>query len=579
MPPGDSRREPAKCRARSGNAWPSPFNGGSEMARRMQSFDWGATELGPVDSWSMALRSAVSLCLGSRLCMAIYWGRNHLLLYNDAYRAILDVKHPAALAQSARTVWPEVAATIEPWIRKTLEQGVTTGFDDAPLFLNRSGFVEELYFSFSYTPVVNEHGAIEGVFATLPETTAKVVGERRLRTLQRLGSHTRFARRPAQALVSAADVIADNPYDLPFASCYLWEPGADEARLCAVAGMARGLPLSPETIALEAAMPLSRLLADAEQRPLQFFDMPPAVEPLPRSGWLEPARQCAALFLGTTAASSPRAVMLAGLNPHTRLDADYVEFLRMLSNEISRALTEATAHAREDERVRMLRAQAQVAQQEERLRIARDIHDTLLQSVQGMRILLEAGIAKYQAKGPIAGELFEQALRASVHAIDEGRNVLALLRSPAVPNEAPGASLSHLLDEILAGGRLRGSVHIRGRERAIRADVWPEIHAICREAVMNAVRHADASAIGIRLAFGRRLILQVTDDGRGVLNTERAPPQRGHYGLRGMQERAVLIKAELRIAPGVGGGTVIRLGVPGAIAYVDNPTPMLEEPE
>jgi len=578
MQPGSFRAPLPSTVPRGTDNLPSPFTGSSEMARHMRSFDWAATEFGPVEGWSLALRSAVSLCLGSRLCMAIYWGRRHLLLYNDAYKTILDARHPAALARDVRSVWPEVAATVEPWIRRTLEQGVTLGFDDAPLFLERAGVVRESYFSFSYTPVVNEHGVIEGVFATLPETTAKVVGERRLRTLQRLGSQTRFARHPAQALSSAADVIADNPYDVTFAACYLWEPGAGEARLRATAGITRGLPLSPEAIPLDASTPLSGLLANAEREPLQFFDIPASFGAVPRGGWLESARRGAVLFLGTTAADAPRAVMLAGLNPHARLDENYVEFFRMLSNEISRVLSEAAAHAREDERVRALQARAQIAQQAERLRIARDIHDTLLQSVQGMRILLEAGLAKSDDEAPIAQELFGKALRAALHAIEEGRDVLALLRSPAVPNEAPGAALTHLLDELLAGAPLRGTLRMRGRERAIRADVWPEIHAICREAVVNAVRHAGASTLVIRLIFGRRLVLQVTDDGRGVADPDCPSAPRGHYGLRGMRERAALIEGELRIAAGAEGGTAVRLTVPGGVAYVDHPAQAQEGP-
>ncbi len=548
-----------------GEISPCPFIGNSEMASVMRQMDWAATALGPVKGWSSALRSAVSLCLGSRLCMAVYWGPDHLLLYNDAYRALLGARHPWALTRGVAEVWPEIAASIQPWIRKTYERGITLGFDDAPLFIERSNELEEAYFSFSYTPIVTDEGSIEGVFATLPETTSKVVGERRLRTLQGLGFHTRFALQPAQALTAAAEVLAHNPYDVPFASFYLWEPEAETASLCALTGLARDLPLSPPTLALSSDAPLARLIAQAELCPLQHFDIPAALQPVPASGWLANPRRGVALFLGSGAANAPRAIMIAGLNPHARLDDAYAEFFRMLSNAISRALSEATAHAEDAARVRALRMRAQLARQEERLRIARDLHDTLLQSVQGMRVLLECGLERARTDPTTAAELFERALNTSVNAIEEGRKVLSLLRGPAT-NQSVVAALTLLLNQMLQRSPIRGRVRTRGRERNLNPDVREEILAVCREAVTNALRHADASQVSIEVCFGRRLRLEVRDDGRGVAAQE-PPEQTEHYGLRGMRERAAAIGAELTLVSTAGQGTTVRLGIPAAMAY------------
>ena len=175
------------------------------MASRIANYDWSQTPLGDIDHWSPSLRTAIDLCLGSRMCSCIYWGTDNLILYNDAYGSILGTKHPWALGRTAQEVWPEIIEVIGPLMQKTLETGETTGGDDVAIFLNRSGYVEEFYCSFSYSPIYDHQDSIEGVFAVLPETSVRVIGERRLRTLQKLGVDARAARSPQQALEIVRD--------------------------------------------------------------------------------------------------------------------------------------------------------------------------------------------------------------------------------------------------------------------------------------------------------------------------------------------------------------------------------------
>ena len=153
-----------------------------------------------------------------------------------------------ALGRTADEVWPEIFDVIGRLMKETLHTGKTTGADDAAIFLNCSGYVEEFYCSFSYAPLIDERGEIEGVFATLPETSVRVIGERRLRTLQRLGADAREVRRPQQTLEIAAEVISENPRDIPFAAMYLWGAEETQASLCATANIARGTPLSFEVL-------------------------------------------------------------------------------------------------------------------------------------------------------------------------------------------------------------------------------------------------------------------------------------------------------------------------------------------
>ena len=130
----------------------------------------------------------------------------------------LGTKHPWALGRPAREVWPEIFDIIGPLLKRTHQSGETTGADDAAIFLNRSGYVEEFYCSFSYSPLVNHAGNIEAVFATIPETSERVIGERRLRTLQKLGVDSRGLIDPQQVLSCAREVLGENPKDIPFAA-------------------------------------------------------------------------------------------------------------------------------------------------------------------------------------------------------------------------------------------------------------------------------------------------------------------------------------------------------------------------
>ena len=109
------------------------FDGGGEMGDRIRRYDWAKTPLGPIAGWSQAFKTALRLCMASRLPAGIYWGPEHIFLYNNAHSANLGHKHPHALGQPAAIVWPEVFGTIEPLMQRCLLEGKTSGADELPL--------------------------------------------------------------------------------------------------------------------------------------------------------------------------------------------------------------------------------------------------------------------------------------------------------------------------------------------------------------------------------------------------------------------------------------------------------------
>ena len=156
--------------------------GGGEMGALIRAYDWASHPLGSPDGWPQSLRSAISICLGSRFPIVLWWGPELFMLYNDAYRPMLGTsKHPGALGQAGRACWPEIWHIIRPMLEDTvLRDGDATWSDDQVLLLQRSGFAEECYFTFTYSPIRDESGGVGGVFCAVIETTERVIGERQL---------------------------------------------------------------------------------------------------------------------------------------------------------------------------------------------------------------------------------------------------------------------------------------------------------------------------------------------------------------------------------------------------------------
>src|SRR6516225_6997829 len=215
----------------SGDAgWAHSVAGGGEMGARIGAFDWSSSPLGPIDKWPLSLREAVSLCLRSRFQLAIYWGPQLILLYNDAEREVLGAMHPRVLGMPAAKILTEMWDVVGPMLQSVLEGGPATWSVDQALRLNRHGFVEEAFFTYSYSPIADGDG-VGGVLLVSFETTDRVLAERRLRTLRELAAETAKAQTADEACTSAARVLAGNTSDLPFSLLYLTDREG-RPRLC-----------------------------------------------------------------------------------------------------------------------------------------------------------------------------------------------------------------------------------------------------------------------------------------------------------------------------------------------------------
>ena len=149
-----------------------------EVAALMRAQDWSNSPLGPPEEWPQALRSAVSLMLDSKFPMFVAWGPELGFLYNDAFAVILGRKHPAALGGRFKDIWSEVWDDIYPLIERAMA-GEAIWQENLPVVMNRHGYDEQTWFTFSYSPARDETGRVAGMFCGVAETTATIRSERR----------------------------------------------------------------------------------------------------------------------------------------------------------------------------------------------------------------------------------------------------------------------------------------------------------------------------------------------------------------------------------------------------------------
>ena len=165
------------------------FQRSGEVGHDLLAVDWDATPLGPPETWPRSLESVVRLVLTSRFSMWMAWGPELTFFCNDAYRRdTLGGKYPWALGKPASVVWSEIWDDIGPRIDTVMSDGEATWDESLMLFLERSGYTEETFHTFSYSPIFDDEGAIAGMLCVVKEDTEEVVARRRMQTLRDLGA-------------------------------------------------------------------------------------------------------------------------------------------------------------------------------------------------------------------------------------------------------------------------------------------------------------------------------------------------------------------------------------------------------
>ena len=330
--------------------------GGGDMGERLRAFEWSATPLGPLASWPQSLRSAVSFLLPSRAQIVLFWGRDFTTIYNDAYRPVFGAKHPSALGLPARESWGEIW---DSQLRDLLEGVRSTGeaywASDLAFFVMRYGYLEETYFDVSYDPVRDETGDVGGVLCIVTETTLRVQSERRLGTLRDLSLRSMEARTVEAASHGAAQILAENAYDLPFSLIYLIDADSRSARLAGNAGLSRGSAAAPTRIDLaqnDTAWPFAEVLAT--RRPMLVTDLAERFGALPGGVWPESTHSALVLPIARSGQDQLAGFLVAGISPRRAIDDTYRDFLGLVGAQIATAIASARAYEEEKRRAESL---------------------------------------------------------------------------------------------------------------------------------------------------------------------------------------------------------------------------------
>ena len=314
--------------------------------------DWSATPLGPRDSWPALLRLLVDLCLDSEFPVQISWGPDLLVLYNDAYIPLLGVeKHPWALGRAAREVGPHPSAASEGHLRDVMETGRAYHSADQRLIINRHGYPEEAYFTFSTSAIRDADGMIVGLFNAITETTPHILYERRLQVLRRLGAISVTADESlASTCRAAVDVIGRNRKSVPFAAVYLRDPtdqgprrtagyGFDEA--AAACELAEVAPTSGAVLEVMEHGG-TQLVSGLRERYPGVFEPGPLGPLTPDQAFVLPV-----VMLGTR---RPMGVLILGINPYWRPDEAYTAFAAMAARQLGVIVTDAVSYQNERKR-------------------------------------------------------------------------------------------------------------------------------------------------------------------------------------------------------------------------------------
>jgi PAS domain S-box-containing protein len=327
------------------------FAVGGGLGRDLAAVNWAQTPLGPPSQWPQSLRTAVSILLSSRFPMWMAWGPELTFFCNDAYRRdTLGRKYPWALGRPASEVWAEIWDDIGPRIATVLSTGQATWDEALLLFVERSGYPEESYHTFSYSPLHDDDGALVGMLCVVSEVTERVIGERRMATLRDLGSDPSAIRTEQQMLTFAGQQLGRNRHDLPFLLTYLFD--GDDARLAGSTGLTAGHPAAPQVLTAGES-PVWPTEAPASGESALVTLEGDVFAGLPAGEWPEPPTQALLVPL-LRQGDSPYGFMVVGLNRYRALDQGYRGFIDLAATQIAAGVASARGYEAQQRRAEEL---------------------------------------------------------------------------------------------------------------------------------------------------------------------------------------------------------------------------------
>ena len=369
--------------------------GGGASGEVARAVDWSRTSLGPAADWPQSLKTIVSVILQSRHPMFLWWGPELIQVYNDAYLPSFGAgKHPVAMGQRGRDCWQEAWPIIWPQIDDVLSRRRSSWNEDQLVPVFRNGKIEEVYWTYGYSPVLDDQGGVGGVLVVVNETTSQVVVARRSRTMRLLAERTALTTDPTVLLNAAVDVLHGARHEVPFALVYRYDGRSRALRLVRSAGLS-----DPATV-------------DATVRgrlgPSPFRDREPCAEvlrcdaacALPGGVWPEPAT---ALFVVPVSPSGPQRstdVIVFGLSPRLPFDDGYRNHLTQIANHLGFAQAQINA----------FRIQAAADSERNNLLLQAPVGTALLSGPQHLFRLANPRFCRMMRRDDIVGKTYREVL-------------------------------------------------------------------------------------------------------------------------------------------------------------------------
>ncbi|CAN5389543.1 hypothetical protein BH11ACT7_BH11ACT7_29050 [soil metagenome] len=317
---------------------------GTDLAR----VDWSQTPLGLPELWPQSLKTAVRILLSSKFSMWMAWGPELTFFCNAAYRQdTLGKKYPWALGRPASEVWAEIWDDIGPRIDTVLSTGQATWDAALLLFLERSGYTEETYHTFSYSPLRDDAGRVVGMLCVVSEDTERVISQRRMGTLRDLGSDPNVLTSEEAMLGAAAEQLGRNLRDLPFTLTYLFDDGGD-ARLAAVSGIDRTHPAAATLLPANGSG-VWPVAAVARGETVVVGLAGEAFTELPTGEWADPPTQAVIAPL-LQQGGSPRGFLVAALNRYRVFDDGYRGFVDLVAGHLAAEIGSARSYRAQQRR-------------------------------------------------------------------------------------------------------------------------------------------------------------------------------------------------------------------------------------
>jgi signal transduction histidine kinase/DNA-binding response OmpR family regulator len=429
------------------------FVGDSQMAQMMRDHDWASTSLGSPENWPNSFKVAVRLLLTSRFEMWLGWGPDINFLYNDAYTPTLGAKHPRSLGVPTKILWAEIWDDIKDRLASVYNEGKATWDKGLLLLLDRNGYREETYHTFSYSPLIGDTGKVEGVFCAVSEETERVISERRLNTLRLLASGLAVAETSDAVYAAACEAVGSNLQDLPFGALYVFEDRGRASLVCSH-GIEKGHQMAPAQMTARDC-PWDWQAVRAARVPSLVVDIAEGVE-APKGPWDRSPKRLVLLPLSSAGGAEAKGFLICGLNPYLRESDEYIGFLEMIAGQIAAGLAGAEAFEMERQRTAALseavrlRDEAADKLQELNARLATEVEVRRAEADRMRSLFEQAPSFMCILRGP--EHRFELVNEAYMQLVGKRDELVGLTVREALP-DVEGQGFFELLDEVYSTGK------------------------------------------------------------------------------------------------------------------------------